>query len=95
MFVNNPASNLLHSYTFCSIFQEEGDGFLETYSSENDGEEESTYSVHSTPLETNFPHHFQNEDSQAELEVPQQHLHPRFKCASVGADPDEEDNYFQ
>lgn len=54
--------------------EEEGDGFLETYSSENDGEEESTYSVHSTPLETNFPHHFQNEDSQAELEVPQQHL---------------------
>ncbi|XP_004291748.1 PREDICTED: chloroplastic group IIA intron splicing facilitator CRS1, chloroplastic-like [Fragaria vesca subsp. vesca] len=38
--------------------EEEGDAYLETYSSKNDGEEDSTSSVHSTSLENQFSFSF-------------------------------------
>ncbi|PRQ32833.1 putative RNA-binding, CRM domain, CRM-domain containing factor CFM3 [Rosa chinensis] len=76
--------------------EEEGDdAYLETYNSENDDEEESSCSVHNTSTQTNFPYHLQNEDSLAELEFPQQHIHAARKGMSVGADPDEQANCLQ
>ncbi|KAM1720665.1 hypothetical protein ACFX12_022297 [Malus domestica] len=54
---------------------EEEDVYLETYSAENDGEDEGNYSTHDPHLESIFPFNIQNEDSQTELEVPRQHLY--------------------
>lgn len=73
---------------------EEGDAYLETYNSENDGEDEGNYSICNPHLETNFPY-FENQDSQTELEVPEHHLHavPTNSCA--GSDQDEEHDSLQ
>lgn len=73
---------------------EEGDAYLETYNSENDGEDEGNFAICNPHLETNFPY-FENQDSQTELEVPQHHLHavPTNSCA--GSDQDEERDSLQ
>ncbi|KAA8548752.1 hypothetical protein F0562_000436 [Nyssa sinensis] len=48
--------------------EEEGDeAYLETYDSDNIGENESDNSIHNLQLETNFPYDFQDQESETEL----------------------------
>ncbi|KAM1301589.1 hypothetical protein ACFX2H_012603 [Malus domestica] len=74
---------------------EEEDVYLETYSAEDNGEDEGNYSTHDPHLETNFPYHIQNQASQTELEVPQQYVHARPEGSLDDDYQDEEDNSLQ
>ncbi|XP_015887836.3 CRM-domain containing factor CFM3A, chloroplastic/mitochondrial [Ziziphus jujuba] len=77
--------------------EEEGpEAYLQTYSCENDDyDDESNGQTNNLHLETNFPYHGHNQESQTEPQVPQNHLHAVPNVSNIGNDKvQEEDDSF-
>ena len=85
-------SDILY-YPIFPLLQEEGaEPYLETYYSENEGEDGGDSSTCNLQSETNFPYDFQNLEPETKSEVPEPHEYAVANSLGIEAYNVEEDN---